>query len=208
MDLELMDWLFSYTFPEEEKYEDLDYAKKAYQIFVDDLKNSATTRACIFATRHREATELLMELMEESGLVSYVGKVNMDREATEKLNALRGEIKPFETKDYIREYPGEKHHRIKEFTAKFQSYSQVPDNANKLAYVYLPVSESLENFLKLKERGIKKYIPAQITGQTGQTIYKLAKLTYGGNWEALAQKNGITNANISIAGKTLEMLPL
>ena len=30
MDLELMDWLNSYTFPEEEKYEDLEYAEKAY----------------------------------------------------------------------------------------------------------------------------------------------------------------------------------
>ena len=62
--------------------------------------------------------------------------------------------------------------------------------------------------VELKKRLIKKYIPSQLTGQAGQTIYKLAKLTYGGNWEALAQKNGITNANISIAGKTLEMLPL
>ena len=68
MDLELMDWLNQYTFPEEEKYTNLDYAKKAYSIFTKALKNSATTRACIFATRHRYATELLMELMEKSGL--------------------------------------------------------------------------------------------------------------------------------------------
>ena len=85
MDLELMDWLNSYTFPEEEKYENLEYAKKAYRLFVDAIKKGATTRSCIFATRHRYATELLMELMEESGLISYVGKVNMDREASEAL---------------------------------------------------------------------------------------------------------------------------
>ena len=30
MDLELMDWLNRYTFPEEEKYENLEYAQKAY----------------------------------------------------------------------------------------------------------------------------------------------------------------------------------
>ena len=53
MDLELMDWLNRYTFPEEEKYEDLEYARKAYGMFVDALKKGATTRACIFATRHR-----------------------------------------------------------------------------------------------------------------------------------------------------------
>lgn len=82
MDLELMEWLSSYTFPEEEKYTNLEYAKNAYSLFVEALKKGATTRACIFATRHRLATELLMDMMEESGLISYVGKVNMDREAT------------------------------------------------------------------------------------------------------------------------------
>ncbi len=85
MDLELMDWLNQYTFPEEEKYEDLEYANKAYDIFVEAMKKSSTTRTCIFATRHRYATELLMEKMEKSGLVSYVGKVNMDREASDGL---------------------------------------------------------------------------------------------------------------------------
>ena len=48
------------------KYADLSYAKKAYSIFVDDLKHSFTTRACIFATLHRPATELLMDMLEES----------------------------------------------------------------------------------------------------------------------------------------------
>ena len=101
MDLELMEWLNNYTFPEEEKYEDLVYARKAYEIFVNDLKKSATTRASIFATRHRPATELLMDLMEESGLVSYVGKVNMDREASKKLQEESPEISAKHTFEWI-----------------------------------------------------------------------------------------------------------
>ena len=101
MDLELMDWLNRYTFPEEEKYEDLEYAKKAYTIFVEALKKGATTRSCIFATRHRYATELLMELMEESGLVSYVGKVNMDREASEDLTEKSADISAYTTFGWI-----------------------------------------------------------------------------------------------------------
>ena len=101
MDLELMDWLNRYTFPEEEKYENLEYAQKAYAMFVDALKKSATTRSCIFATRHRYATELLMELMEESGLVSYVGKVNMDREASEGLMEKSAEDSAFATFGWI-----------------------------------------------------------------------------------------------------------
>ena len=97
MDLELMDWLNRYTFPEEEKYEDLAYAGKAYAMFVDALQKGATTRSCIFATRHRYATELLMQRMEESGLVSYVGKVNMDREASEALMEESADVSAYTT---------------------------------------------------------------------------------------------------------------
>ena len=101
MDLELMEWLNSYTFPEEEKYENLEYAQKAYGMFVDALKTSATTRSCIFATRHRYATELLMERMEESGLISYVGKVNMDREASANLTEKSAESSAYTTFGWI-----------------------------------------------------------------------------------------------------------
>ena len=101
MDLELMDWLNRYTFPEEEKYENLEYAEKAYGMFVDALKSGATTRACIFATRHRPATELLMKLMEESGLISFVGKVNMDREASAALTEDSADISAYTTFGWI-----------------------------------------------------------------------------------------------------------
>ena len=79
MDQELIDWLNTHTFPEEEKYGDLAYAQKAYAIFLDDLLHSATTRACVFGTCHKDATLWLMEQMEAEGLAGYVGKVNMDR---------------------------------------------------------------------------------------------------------------------------------
>ncbi len=79
MDKELLEWLESYAFTEEAKYSNLDYAQKAYEIFCDKLLHSVTTRACIFATVHKEATTLLMDSLERSGLVSFVGKVNMDR---------------------------------------------------------------------------------------------------------------------------------
>ncbi len=79
MDMELLKWLEYNTFPEEAKYADLDYARKAYSIFAEDLKKSATTRACIFGTIHTEGTGLLMDLLEETGLKCKVGKVNMNR---------------------------------------------------------------------------------------------------------------------------------
>lgn len=85
MDLELIDWLNTYTFPEEAKYGDLKYASAAYRIFADDLKRSATTRANIFATIHPQSTEILMDLLEEIGIKAMVGKVNMNRNAPDGL---------------------------------------------------------------------------------------------------------------------------
>ena len=81
MDKELLDWLQTYAFPEESRYEDPDYAERAYRIFVEKMRTNATTRACIFATAHVPATLLLMEMLEKSGLITYVGKVSMDRNA-------------------------------------------------------------------------------------------------------------------------------
>ena len=81
MDYELMDWLKYAAFPEELRYADPDYSSRAYAIFAGKLRESATTRAVIFGTVHLPATLILMECMEKSGLISYVGKVNMDREA-------------------------------------------------------------------------------------------------------------------------------
>ncbi|HPF88537.1 MAG TPA: amidohydrolase family protein [Candidatus Limiplasma sp.] len=81
MDLELIDWLNAYAFPEEAKFADLDYARRAYTVFADTLRSSYTARFCCFATMHAPATLLLAELLEASGLRGYVGKVSMDRNA-------------------------------------------------------------------------------------------------------------------------------
>lgn len=85
MDLELLDWLNTYTFPEEARYAEEAYAKRAYGMFTEELKKSPTTRACIFATIHRDATKILMDLLEDTKLRTMVGKVNMDRNAPEYL---------------------------------------------------------------------------------------------------------------------------
>ncbi len=97
MDLELIDWLNQNTFPEEAKYSDLEYAGRAYTIFAGGLQKSAITRACIFGTIHVEATDLLMDLLEESGLKCMVGKVNMDRNSPEANINLSSGIAPVRT---------------------------------------------------------------------------------------------------------------
>jgi guanine deaminase len=79
MDLELLPWLETYAFREEANYADAAYAGRAYGDFCTALKKSATTHASVFATLHTDATVLLMDLLEETGLHVFAGKVNMDR---------------------------------------------------------------------------------------------------------------------------------
>ncbi len=85
LDKELMPWLEAYTFPEEGKYNDVNYAKEVYSHFVRDLWKCGTTRASVFGTIHKEATKLLMDLFAEAGLGAYVGKVNMNRNSPDYL---------------------------------------------------------------------------------------------------------------------------
>lgn len=85
MDLELLDWLEQNTFPEETRYRDPAYAAAAYRLFADDLTRSFTTRAAVFATAHTEATWTLMDLLEDTGLITLVGRVSMDRGCPEDL---------------------------------------------------------------------------------------------------------------------------
>lgn len=111
LDKELMPWLHAYTFPEEAKYSDVKYAESVYKALVRELWKNGTTRSCIFATVHLETTKLLMDIVNESGLGAYVGKVNMDRNCPEFL-VEDTEKSIEETETLIKEY-GNKYERVK-----------------------------------------------------------------------------------------------
>jgi len=53
MDKELLPWLETYTFPEEAKFIDPDYARLVYGAFVHDLWRNGTTRSILFGTIHK-----------------------------------------------------------------------------------------------------------------------------------------------------------
>lgn len=86
MDMELLPWLNTYTFPEESKYRDIKYAERMYRRFVRDLWKLGTMRAAIFATIHPEASCLLADLLNEAGMGGLVGLVGMDRNSPETLS--------------------------------------------------------------------------------------------------------------------------
>ena len=101
MDLELLDWLKTHAFVEEAKYADTEYARNAYNNFVENLKRGPNTRMSIYATIHTQATSILMELMEKSGLVSLVGKVNMDRNCPDNLREENAAVSIAATEEWL-----------------------------------------------------------------------------------------------------------
>ena len=79
MDLQLLDWLNTYTFPTEARFANPDYARKVYRQLAAELISGGTTRVSMFSSLHTDATLILMEELEKAGVTGYVGKVNMDR---------------------------------------------------------------------------------------------------------------------------------
>jgi len=113
MDLELLEWLSSRAFPEEAKYNDLAYARKAYSLMVEHLKSGPNTRIVFFATLHVPATMLLMDLLEESGLVSMAGKVNMDRNSPDTLREESAAASLNATREWLKKCAGANYRNTK-----------------------------------------------------------------------------------------------
>ncbi len=85
MDLELLPWLQNYTFPEESKYADTQYAERMYRRFLHTQWLFGTMRSVVFGTVHTESTRILMKLYQEAGMGAMVGKVAMNRNCPETL---------------------------------------------------------------------------------------------------------------------------
>lgn len=103
MDDELIPWLNNYTFPEEGKFEDLNYSKVVFSNFIHDLWRFGTTRSVVYSSIFKESTELLMDMFIESGLSAYVGKVNMDQNSAPYLTE-NTEKSIIDTEDIILRY--------------------------------------------------------------------------------------------------------
>lgn len=150
MDLELLDWLNTHTFPEESRYADTEYAEKAYRIFVEDLRKSASTRAVIFGTIHLPATEFLMKELDASGLVTYVGKVNMDQNCTDDLRETDAHASLESTAVWLRETSGKYPNTHPILTPRFAPTCSGPllEGLGKLQKEYgLPVQSHLSENL-------------------------------------------------------------
>ncbi len=105
MDLPLIEWLNAYTFKTEALFADPVFARKVYSALADELIRLGTTRACVYASIHRESALILMEELERAGVSGFVGKVNMDRNTPpELLETTEGSL--LETRRFIEESRG------------------------------------------------------------------------------------------------------
>ncbi|GLE00836.1 hypothetical protein PINS_up009633 [Pythium insidiosum] len=80
-DTPLMEWLNKYTFPVEASFADVNVATAWYTKLLDRMLSEGITTAQYFATIHVEATQRLVELVEERGQRAFVGLISMDRNA-------------------------------------------------------------------------------------------------------------------------------
>lgn len=78
LDLPLYDWLQTYTFPLESRYQSLDFAKIVYEDLSNTLIANGTTTAVYFATIDSASSQLLADICLEKGQRAFIGKVNMD----------------------------------------------------------------------------------------------------------------------------------
>lgn len=79
MDMELLEWLNTYTFPEEASFSDMTYADSVYKALLNTLYEAGSLYFAAFGSIFKNTTLHLMELTESSGLHALIGKVNMDR---------------------------------------------------------------------------------------------------------------------------------
>ena len=81
----LLDWLNTYTFVEEQKFSDLDYATTVAELFLDELIKNGTTTAMTFCSSYKQSVDVFFKAAEKRKLRMIAGKVMMDRNAPEGL---------------------------------------------------------------------------------------------------------------------------
>jgi guanine deaminase len=82
---QLLDWLYNYTFVEEQKFADPAHCARVADFFLDELFRSGTTTAMVYCTVHPGSVDAFFSAAEQRGARMIAGKVMMDRDAPEAL---------------------------------------------------------------------------------------------------------------------------
>jgi guanine deaminase len=78
---DLLDWLMRFTFPEEQRYADFDYACLNARTFLKNLFSNGTTAAMAFCSVHKSCAEALFGEAQRRNMALVTGKTMMDRNA-------------------------------------------------------------------------------------------------------------------------------
>ena len=81
----LIDWLNSYTFPEEMRFADPAYAAEIANRYLDLALAHGTTSMCTYATIHPASVDAFFTAAQARGLRAWAGKTCMDRNAPDGL---------------------------------------------------------------------------------------------------------------------------
>ncbi|MFH1794500.1 MAG: guanine deaminase [Pseudomonadota bacterium] len=78
---ELLDWLNTYTFPEEAKFADAQHGRRIARLFLDEMVRQGTTTVAAYCSVHKASAEAFFEESHARNMLSIAGKVMMDRNA-------------------------------------------------------------------------------------------------------------------------------
>ncbi|WP_315919016.1 guanine deaminase [Mesorhizobium sp. SP-1A] len=82
---ELLEWLNTYTFPEETKFRDAQYGRRVARLFLDEMVRHGTTTVAAYCSVHKQSAEAFFEESHARNMLNIAGKVMMDRNAPEGL---------------------------------------------------------------------------------------------------------------------------
>jgi guanine deaminase len=78
---QLLDWLQTYTFVEEQRFADPAHCERIARFFLDELARNGTTTAVVYGSVHSQSVEAFFAESERRGTRMIAGKVMMDRGA-------------------------------------------------------------------------------------------------------------------------------
>lgn len=78
---ELLDWLNTYTFPEEAKFADAQHARRIARLFLDEVVRHGTTTVAAYCSVHKASAEAFFAESHARDMLNIAGKVMMDRNA-------------------------------------------------------------------------------------------------------------------------------
>jgi len=78
---ELLDWLNTYTFPEESKFVDAQHGRRIARLFLDEVLRHGTTTVAAYCSVHKSSAEAFFEESHARNMLNIAGKVMMDRNA-------------------------------------------------------------------------------------------------------------------------------